>query len=196
MITSTWKRYGVATHYYRAGTVDKAIAGALDNCQKIAMDGKHAATSFDCKLHSIGNIFVHRMNDEELKAAIQFYQRNRNATNDDFASRFTAGTAAMLFDAARIGDAAGVRVLLDQGVDIDGRTDIGETALILAAHGGHAKTVEALLAGGADVNAKSNFGSTALMRAAFKNESLASTQLDVSGYREIIRLLKQAGAKK
>ena len=52
-----------------------------------------------------------------------------------------------------------------------------------------------LLLGGADVNAEINFGSTALMRAAFRHESLASTQLDVGGYREIIRLLRQAGAR-
>ncbi len=101
----------------------------------------------------------------------------------------------MLLDAARIGDAAGVQTLLGQGVDVDARTDIGETALILAAFGGHATTVEALLAGGADVNAESKFGSTALMRAAFRHESLAATQLDVGGYREIIRLLVQAGAR-
>ena len=43
--------------------------------------------------------------------------------------------------------------------------------------------VKALLAKGADVNAKTNDGKTALMYAADK------------GYTEIVRLLKQAGAK-
>ena len=82
-ITSLWKRYGVSFYYYRAPTVERAIDRALNNCQKWAMDGKSAATSFDCKLHSIGNIFVYGMNDEELQTAIKLYKVNRNATNKD-----------------------------------------------------------------------------------------------------------------
>ncbi len=85
VITSTWKQYGVATYYYRSSSIDAAIAGALDNCQKIAMDGKSAATSFDCKLHSIGNIFVYRMNDEELDTAKKLYKQNPSATNENLA---------------------------------------------------------------------------------------------------------------
>jgi hypothetical protein len=85
VITSIWKRYGVATYYYRSSSIDAAIAGALDNCQKIAMDGKSAATSFDCKLHSIGNIFVYRMSDEELDTAKKLYKQNRSATNENLA---------------------------------------------------------------------------------------------------------------
>ena len=192
-ISRTTGKHDKALGYAYAGrTVDEAVRRATKAC-----DDKAASydVKYECELHSVGDIDVSGLPASEVAAAKQFYQRNRKATSDDFASRFTAGTAAMLLDAARIGDAAGVQTLLGQGVDVDARTDIGETALILAAFGGHAKTVEALLAGGADVNAKSNFGSTALMRAAFRHESLASTQLDVGGYREIIRLLEQAGAR-
>ena len=192
-ISRTTGKHDKALGYAFAGrTVDEAVRRATKAC-----DDKAASydVKYECELHSVGDIDVSGLPASEIAAAKQFYQRNRGATNDDFASRLTGGTAAMLLDAARIGDAAGVRTLLGQGVDVDARTDIGETALILAAFGGHAKTVEALLAAGADVNAESDFGSTALMRAAFIHESLASTQLDVGGYREIIRLLEQAGAR-
>ena len=52
-----------------------------------------------------------------------------------------------------------------------------------AAMEGHTSTVQALLAKGADVNAKSKFGSTALRLAKEKE------------HKEIVRILKEAGAK-
>ncbi len=96
VITSSWKQYGVATYYYRSSSIDAAIAGALDNCQKIAMDGKSAATSFDCKLHSIGNIFVHGMNDEELATAIKLYEWKHNSTNKDLVGFNPEEAAALM----------------------------------------------------------------------------------------------------
>jgi len=52
-----------------------------------------------------------------------------------------------------------------------------------AAMEGHTSTVQVLLAKGADVNAKSKFGSTALRLAKEKE------------HKEIVRILKEAGAK-
>ena len=57
------------------------------------------------------------------------------------------------------------------------------SSLIEAASIGDTEKVQALLAKGADVNAKENKGGTALMAAKRK------------GHREIVRILKEAGAK-
>lgn len=58
-----------------------------------------------------------------------------------------------------------VRVLLNQGADINARDYFGSTALIIAAENGHSEIVKLLLDKGADVNAKDNFGTTSLMAA-------------------------------
>lgn len=52
-----------------------------------------------------------------------------------------------------------------------------------AAGSGHTETVQVLLAKGAEVNAKNNYGDTALMKA------------KKMGHKEIVRILKEAGAK-
>jgi ankyrin repeat protein len=85
-----------------------------------------------------------------------------------------------------------VKALIDKGADpnIVGLNN-GRTALINAAKLGLSDIVEALIAGGADVSTRDNAGKTAL--------SEASRQLRESsgyiGYKVIIQLLKQAGAR-
>jgi outer membrane protein assembly factor BamB len=59
-----------------------------------------------------------------------------------------------LWEAARQGDAATVRQLLDRGVDPNAEFREGGTALLFAAQHGHADVVELLLARGADVHAR------------------------------------------
>ena len=81
--TGAWRKYGVSTWTYRASTVDDAIAGAVHECQAVVLGGDYAATISDCKVHSIGNIFVYSMDDEELEKAKQLYREKRNATNAD-----------------------------------------------------------------------------------------------------------------
>ena len=83
--TGLHKQYGVATYYYRSSTVEEAIDGAINECQVYVLRGAYAATASDCKVHSIGNIFVYGMNDEELEKAKKLYKSKRNATNDDLA---------------------------------------------------------------------------------------------------------------
>jgi uncharacterized protein YceK len=67
--------------------------------------------------------------------------------------------------AARDGDVATVRALLEQGADANAKTRGGRTALVIAAWWGHTPVVEALLAKGADMNATNPGGWTALMAA-------------------------------
>ncbi|HEX8187713.1 MAG TPA: ankyrin repeat domain-containing protein [Pyrinomonadaceae bacterium] len=68
-----------------------------------------------------------------------------------------------LYEAARRGDAAEVRAVLDRGADVNAKFRYGATALFKAAERGHAEVVKLLIERGADVNVKDTFyGATAL----------------------------------
>ncbi|MCA1978882.1 MAG: ankyrin repeat domain-containing protein [Thiobacillus sp.] len=92
-----------------------------------------------------------------------------------------------LLDAARAGDVAKLKSLLDGGADHSTADDAGETALMLAAHHGHLAAVNVLIAAGADVNAASPQGWTALAKAAYNGET-------ERGYVEVVEVLADAGA--
>jgi hypothetical protein len=62
-----------------------------------------------------------------------------------------------LFGAARSGDVATVRQLLDGGLDVNTKGRYGTTALFAAADKGHLPVVDLLLARGVDVNAVDTF---------------------------------------
>ena len=81
-----------------------------------------------------------------------------------------------LVDAAARQDAAGVRALLDQGVDVGARRADGVTALLWAAHWGDVETARLLLAAGADPNAADDHGVSPLARAA---ENASAALVDV-----------------
>lgn len=72
-----------------------------------------------------------------------------------------------VFDAVKSGDLTYVKLLLDRGVDVNARTDVGARPLHLAVISGKAATVELLLQKGADVNAKGKGGWTPLYFAAW-----------------------------
>lgn len=92
-----------------------------------------------------------------------------------------------LFAAARSGDAAQLKSLLEAGAAHGGADEAGETALMHAARGGHVAAVQVLIAAGADVNAKSPQGWTALAKAAYNGDT-------ERGYVEVIEVLADAGA--
>jgi hypothetical protein len=75
--------------------------------------------------------------------------------------------AEALSEAARKGDAAAVKTLLDEGVDVNTKYRYDRTALSFACDRGNVEVVKLLLDRGADVNAKDTFyGATALTWAA------------------------------
>jgi outer membrane protein assembly factor BamB len=89
-----------------------------------------------------------------------------------------------LWTAAREGDAAVVKRLLDGGVDANAKTPYGATALSFAAEKGHIEVVRLLIHAGADVNVKDTFyNATPLTWATSKNHA------------EVIRELLAAGVK-
>ncbi|MEK6300774.1 MAG: ankyrin repeat domain-containing protein [Acidobacteriota bacterium] len=61
------------------------------------------------------------------------------------------------FAAARKGDTAALKALLDKGVDVNAKTRYGATALSYACDKGHVDVVKLLIERGADVNAKDTF---------------------------------------
>jgi hypothetical protein len=74
-----------------------------------------------------------------------------------------ADKAEALSEAARRGDAATVKALLDAGVDVNTKFRYGNTALSFACDRGHLEVVKVLLDAGADVNVKDTFyGATPL----------------------------------
>ena len=100
----------------------------------------------------------------------------------------TGDKAAALSDAARRGDAAAVKKLLDEGVDVNTRFRYERTALSFAADRGHADVVEVLLDRGADANIKDTFyGATPLACA-------VSPAMDrTPQHTEVVRLLLARG---
>ncbi len=94
-----------------------------------------------------------------------------------------ADRAEELWSAARRGDAAAVKALLDRGADVNAKSAYGTTALFVAADRGHVEVVRVLLRHKADVNAKDTFyQSTALTWAAGK------------GHGKVVAALLEAGA--
>ena len=69
-----------------------------------------------------------------------------------------------LMHAARSGQIAAVRALVEAGADVDAQEGWnGQSALMWASAEGHVPVVEALLAAGADIRARSNSGATPLL---------------------------------
>ena len=89
---------------------------------------------------------------------------------------FTVGIAAAdrnadLQNAARAGDIERVRILLEQGADVNARNAVGAAPLHEAAWSGNSELVDLLLARGADVNERhAEAGSTPLHYAVITNQ--------------------------
>lgn len=92
-------------------------------------------------------------------------------------------------EAARKGDAATVKTLLDEGVDVNTRFRYGATALFYACDHGHLEVVKVLLDKGADMSLKDTFyGFTPLALAT------GPAQKKKPEHAEIAKLLVQKGA--
>jgi hypothetical protein len=89
-----------------------------------------------------------------------------------------------LFEAARRGDAAAVKALLDRGADVNTKFRYGATALSYASDKGHLEVVKLLLERKADANVKDTFyNATPIIWAAQK------------GHAKIVEALLDAGAE-
>ena len=61
-------------------TVERAIAAALDNCQRAQ---KLFDIQLECRIHSLGDIDVSGLRDEGVQRAIEVYRGNVFATRED-----------------------------------------------------------------------------------------------------------------
>ena len=123
---------------------------------------------------------------------------------------------AELLEAAKVGDTVKLKQLIDQGADVNAKTDKGTTALMWAAYQDHVEFVKVLIDSGVDVNEKTKDGWTALMDAAIeghaemlkilidagadvnaiqKDGNTASTWAARKGHAVIVAILKRAGAR-
>ena len=82
--------------------------------------------------------------------------------------------------------------LINSGANINGKNNYGWTPLMLALRYNQPENAKELINRGADVNAKNSDGWTPLMLALRYNQY---PKANVSGYKEIIPILKKAGAK-
>jgi ankyrin repeat protein len=105
--------------------------------------------------------------------------------------------------AARAGNGATVKALLDKGARVDAREEVlGEQALMWAAAENHAEVVTLLLARGADVNARSNalkfpkdsFGLEGVLTSLPKGDWTALMYAARDGAPEAARALSRGGA--
>lgn len=93
-----------------------------------------------------------------------------------------------LHQAVILNDAARLKELLDSGADVNALSPVGLTPLMFASQTGNAEMVKLLLAAGADVNAKIIVNGT-------ETEQTALQFATDAEFEEIVRLLKEAGAK-
>ena len=88
---------------------------------------------------------------------------------------------AIALDAARQGEAAVLRPMLEAGLPINLRDEKGNTLLMLAAYHGHAPTVALLIDQGADPDARNDRDQTPLAGVAFKGHLAVARQLLAGG---------------
>ena len=115
---------------------------------------------------------------------------DRPAEAGPYVQTASADKAEALSEAARKGDAAAVKKLLDEGVDVNTKFRYDRTALSFACDRGNVEVVKVLLDRGADVNAKDTFyGATPLTWAS------SPAMARKPQHAEVVGLLLNHGAK-
>ena len=109
----------------------------------------------------------------DLHARTRVWEQLENTagnTNTSGNFRMRHGGSTALIFAARSGDMATARVLVDAGADVDDTAASGASALVIAAHSGHGPLAVYLLEQGADPNA-ADAGYSALHAATLRSQS-------------------------
>src|SRR5215831_10799923 len=96
-------------------------------------------------------------------------------------TRAANSATVQLWDAAILGNLAGVREALRAGATVNAPSDSGPNALALAALYGHPAVVDELVAAGADVKIPDSSGMTPLMLAAGQGHTAVVEALSAHG---------------
>ena len=118
----------------------------------------------------------------QSKAVESYHNTVFNAKVHKVTSLLAEMASSALPNAAWDGDLQKVRLLLNQGVDVDA-TDNGDTALMIASNLGHLKIVQLLLKKNAKLDIKNKRGDTAL------------TCASAEGHLEVVKALLNKNAK-
>ena len=73
--------------------------------------------------------------------------------------------------AAMLGDSDIISTLIEKGVDIDAKSEVGMTALMMAARSGHLEATKALVEAGADLTIENEKGESAMIGAANRRQA-------------------------
>ena len=76
---------------------------------------------------------------------------------------------------------SGVNKELSNGIDVNTKNNIGDTAMTIAAYQGHIKIIELLIANGADIDLKNNNGDNPLILAAYQGHTVIVKELIANG---------------
>ena len=88
-----------------------------------------------------------------------------------------------LFNAAKVGSLSVVKAALENGADVNAKTNDGWTALMYASYKKPIDVAKLLIENGADVNAKTNDGWTALMGASDMGHTDVAKMLTANGWK-------------
>ena len=69
---------------YQARDLEAAISHAMEYCKSRQQEFAHAR----CQVHSLGNVDVSRLNEQELAGAIAVYKRKQDFTSADLPAAF------------------------------------------------------------------------------------------------------------
>jgi ankyrin repeat protein len=159
------------------------IAGANANAVTEPSFGITGQVLEDMRAKSVPDDVLKKMEslkDQKITGEDRFLSVLKSTIGDEATSKFqpiilpyarTDNGQTALMAAARKGNTAIVKALLDAKADANGKNKVGETALLVAAFNGHGDTVKTLLNAKPNVNAKDENGITALMAAAHKGHA-------------------------
>jgi ankyrin repeat protein len=204
------------------------LRGHVDTIKALLIAGANPEIKNDCT-HATALNYAEDIHSPEivrlLFRAISLRRAGNKPTQDDFKGLTNDSNPAdykpldssysELHQACISGDRKIITRLLNSGVDIESKNEIGETPLILAARYNQPGIMILLIDRGANVNAKSELGTPLLYAAEFnfinvvkkmiakgvdvnaadENGTTPLRTAQMPGNKTIVRLLKKAGAK-